>query len=170
MMRLFAVLLSGLFLGTALPLRPDLTTAIAGNDPRMQKAIHAARQSLPGMLAAHLPPGSVSTPDFTLKISLPVNSPNAQSLGVTDEAIWVEEIAQNGNAYTGLLANEPDFMPGLTLGEAVTFTRGQIIDWSLQASDGLLYGNFTTRALLAHRTPEEAAILRQMLSPNPMPN
>ncbi|MGO4855669.1 DUF2314 domain-containing protein [Phaeovulum sp. W22_SRMD_FR3] len=169
-MRLFAVLLSGLFLGTALPLRADFTTAIAGNDPRMQKAIHTARQSLPGMLATHLPAGSVSAPDFTLKISLPVSSDSAQLLGVTDEAIWVEEIAQKGNAFTARLANEPDFMSGLYLGDPVSFTRDQIIDWSLQASDGLLYGNFTTRALLSHRTPEEAAVLRQMLSANPIPD
>jgi uncharacterized protein YegJ (DUF2314 family) len=170
MKRLFAALLTGLLLATALPLRADITTPIAGNDPKMQKAIHAARQSLPGVLAAHLPAGSVSAPAFTLKISLPVTSASAQSQGVTDEAIWVEEIAQHGTAFTALFANEPDFLPGLHLGDPVQFTRDQIIDWSLQDADDLLYGHFTTRALLSHLTPDEAEVLRQMLSANPIPD
>jgi len=135
----------------------------------MAAAVAAARESLPQMLAAQVPETGESSPSFSLKVSFPVSGHAAEAAQVTSEAIWVGGIARDGGAFAARLDNDPEFMPGLSLGSPVRFREEQIIDWSLTGDDDRIYGHYTTRALLPHMDPAEAAWISGLLAEEPMP-
>jgi uncharacterized protein YegJ (DUF2314 family) len=60
-------------------------------------------------------------------------------------------------------------MPGYQLGDHVRFTRSQIADWSVLEADGRMYGHYTTRVLIDRLPREEADQIRDLISPQPMP-
>lgn len=60
------------------------------------------------------------------------------------EWMWVEvsRISANGN-ITGLLANDPEDVPGLESGAEVVVKEGELFDWILKGADGTSAGNKT---------------------------
>jgi len=129
------------------------------DDAEMNAAIAKARATLP-VFWKHLAAHPEMAQDHSLKVGLPAT-------GGGHEHIWVGHIQAKGDKITGLLANEPNALPGLKLGSPVTFTQGQISDWAY-TKGGKLYGHYTTRVVIKHIDPAEAAPVRAMLSENPV--
>ncbi|SFK19984.1 YegJ family protein [Caulobacter sp. UNC279MFTsu5.1] len=134
----------------------DQIVNFGADDAEMNAAIAAARKTLP-VFWNHLrtKPGEPSS----LKVGLATSNGH--------EHIWVSDIEAKGDTITGRLANDPDNLPGLKLGSPVTFTRAQISDWAYE-KNGKLYGHYTTRIVIKHIDPAEAAQVRAMLSENPV--
>jgi uncharacterized protein YegJ (DUF2314 family) len=167
MRALFCVGLAALTLGACGPAQiapspgqgvaaEDKVVNFGEDDAEMNAAIAAAHKTLPVFwkhLQAH--PGEPSS----LKVGLVSSNGH--------EHIWVSEIRVKGDKITGRLANDPDDLPGLKLGSPVSFTEDQISDWAYE-KNGKLYGHYTTRIVIKHIDPAEAAPVRAMLSENPV--
>jgi len=135
----------------------DNIVDFAGDDAQMNGAKLKARQTLP-IFWRHLEAHPEMEHD--LKVGLPTA---AGSL----EHIWVSDIKIDGAKIAGRLVNDPVDLAGLSMGSPVTFTRDQISDWAY-VKDGKMYGHYTTRVVVKHLDPTEAAQLKAMLSQNPV--
>lgn len=127
-------------------------------DAAMAVAIQTARAKLPYFWDA-MAAGEPGDGLFTLKVGF-ATSDGGQ------EFIWVSDLARNGEAVTGRIANEPVDIPGVRLGQEVTFGEGRIIDWGFSRG-GLLIGHYTTRALLTRMPADQAAGIEAMLGEAP---
>lgn len=140
----------------------DLIT-VPGGTPRIEMANRDAHASLDLALR------NVSTgknrlhPAFNLKVAIPTGQADHS------EVIWVERISRTSKGFAGRFANQPVYLKGKSAGDRVTFRREMIADWGLAASDGTLWGHFTTRALLPDADPETRRYLKQILSKTPVP-
>ena len=122
----------------------------------MNAAIAQAKASLPVFLA-RLDANQIQPTD-SLKVGFPA--------GEGHEHIWVNQIAREGDQLTGVLANEPNAMPGQHRGSVVVFPIALVSDWSYE-KDGKRWGNYTTRVMLPYIAPEEADAVRESLSDTP---
>lgn|GEM_PF-946640 len=134
----------------------DAVVQFQAQDAAMNAAVEKARTTLPAFLA-RLDAGDI-LPTDSLKVGFPANGGN--------EHIWVNQVARKGDELTGVLANEPNWMPGLHQGSTVTFAVDLVSDWSYQ-KDGVRWGNYTTRVMLPYLAPEEAEAVRASLSATP---
>ncbi len=69
------------------------------------------------------------------------------------EHIWVGSIYFKEGNYYGILANEPDKLSGLYMGDSLKIDKEKITDWKYQIGNRLI-GGFTIR-LLRNRFSEE---------------
>mgnify|MGYP000632655342 CR=1 FL=1 len=81
---------------------------------------------------------------------------------------WQGNLRRERGQLVGDLANEPAGLSGRHLGSRVVVDDAQVSDWAIIANEGM-YGSFTTRVMLPFIDPNEAASLRQMLTPQPLP-
>ncbi|WP_425073057.1 YegJ family protein [Sagittula sp. S175] len=151
----------------ALPLAAQDTTAPSPTeDPAMTRAIGQARAQLDLVLSRVMTGDRDIHPALNFKVEIPVTH-----FDVAHEIIWVDRLSlSEDGTFAGHLANEPAYMPGHSLGDAVTFSRDQIADWSVMNTDGRMYGHFTTRVLIRDLPEAEAAPLRDLLSVDPIPD
>jgi uncharacterized protein YegJ (DUF2314 family) len=121
----------------------DPVLPFAEDDWAMNTAIAQAQETLPQFLANAIGSEGASIPDALLKVGLPtVNGVN------TIEHIWIMPFAQlTGTELAGILANEPQELGDLRIGDRVQFTMDQVSDWSLTSPRGLYWGNYTTRVM-----------------------
>lgn len=134
----------------------DEIVEFRAEDAAMNAAIAEAKASLPVFLA-RLDAGALQSADG-LKVGFHTDQGR--------EHIWVDHIARKGDELTGMLANEPNWMPGLHQGSTVTFDPALVTDWSYE-KDGKLWGNYTTRVMLPSLSPEEAEAVKANLSDTP---
>ena len=81
---------------------------------------------------------------------------------------WQGNLRRERGQLVGDLANEPAGLSGRHLGSRVVVDDAQVSDWAIITNEGM-YGSFTTRVMLPFIDPNEAASLRQMLTPQPLP-
>ena len=98
--------------------------------------------------------------DYWLKVGFP------RSDGET-EYLWLDHLSWNGDSVTGVLQNDPEKVPGRHAGDQVTVKQNAISDWAY-LKHGQAFGNFTTRVLLRHASPEIAKEVSKTLSPEPL--
>lgn len=143
----------------------DETVEFTPDDPVMNAAILEARSHLDTVLSNVIDPDGQVHPALNLKIDIPVTH-----FDVDNEIIWTDSIARNADGtFTGHFANAPAYMPGASLGDAVTFTKDQVADWSVLSSDGRMFGHYTTRVILSGLEAAEAEQIRALLSADPFP-
>jgi len=119
--------------------------AVSKADTGMNTAIAQAKRSLPVFLAHVLnSSGSMTTPS-TIKVAMPTTG------GESDiEHIWVMPFRRlPDGTFSGELNNHPSHLGSLAFGDTIRFSQDQISDWALERPDGLVYGDYTTRVLLA---------------------
>ena len=125
----------------------------------MDEAIRAARETLQVFWAWH--ETRPSDPDCcALKVAFAAQGGGA-------EHIWFIDILRTGEVVTGMVASEPERVPGLTLWQPAAIDLDHVTDWTFR-KDGLYYGHFTTR-ILAAAHPEVAAREPARLSSTPLP-
>lgn len=134
----------------------DDMVQVPSADAEMNAAVAEAKRTLPVYLA-RLDAGQLA-PSDGVKVAMPTDQGN--------EHIWVHQVARDGDRLTGVLANQPNYLPNLQRGSPVTFAVDQVSDWSYE-KDGRMWGNYTTRVMLPHVGPEDQASLRQSLSATP---
>ncbi len=145
----------------------DPVTVVAASDHTMNAAQREARSLVAQFLDQVFADGPISGPGELLKVAFPV----VTEWGPTVEVIWVGEFGRAANGgFEGHLANAPQNMPGMALGDVVAFTDDMIRDWTFPAADGRGYGHFTTRVIAA-RIEEETRRKEylSLLTPDPLP-
>ncbi|AKS45635.1 Uncharacterized conserved protein YegJ, DUF2314 family [Octadecabacter temperatus] len=142
----------------------DPVTEFSNDDSQMNAAEAEAQATFPKFLANAVDENGAAFDNVMLKAAFPTS-------GVDNaEVIWISGFQQtSADEFKGFLANQPSMMEGLNAGDEVTFTTDMVRDWSLATDDGQLFGNYTTRVMLPHVDEETAAMLGQMLSPDPVP-
>lgn len=128
----------------------DKAMMIASDDADMAAAIEKARSSLDEFLALSdtPPPG---TDKFKLKVMI--------ADGNATEHFWVIPFKRTETGFVGILANEPEIVRNVVLGQNIEFTRDDISDWGY-TKNGHQVGSFTVCVMLKKMSKEEADYMR----------
>ena len=128
----------------------------------MNAAMAEAVTTLPAFLGQQTDNEGYGQPGTMLKVAFEVEGGGA-------EIIWVAPFWTDGRGnFVAQLANEPNFMGNLHVGDRVQFTTDMIRDWSWH--DGRqLWGNYTTRVMVPHLPANQAASISELLSDAPVP-
>ena len=116
-----------------------------------------ARETFPRFLAAATSRGGKTLPGAAVKITVPLSDG-------TEATAWVDRVSADGDGFTGRPMGQ-----ALTLGDTLTFTAADVLDWSDTGPDGRIYGNFTARAMMEVLPPHRAALIAATLSLDPYP-
>lgn len=139
----------------------DEVLLFSENDPKMNTAIKEARATLPVFLKL-AEQHSEHWENTGLKVGL-------VGTGDVIEHIWVSNFTRkNPETFSGVLANEPNYLEGLHIGDKVTFTESQISDWNF-VINGQAYGYYTIRVMLDRVSADQAAYLESVMHPEPLP-
>jgi uncharacterized protein YegJ (DUF2314 family) len=123
---------------------------IARGNPEIAAAITKARAELPGFFARTAAPGPGES-YFLIKYDLIPEEGR--------EFIWAEVVRREGSTTVAKLVNNPRD-PRFRRGQEVRVPDAEVIDWSYAQDGKTVIGAYTTRALLATMTPQEAARTR----------
>ena len=114
-------------------------------DKDMELAYRQAKDGLENFLTASRNPPSGHS-DFSVKIGI-VEGDNT-------EYFWVSPFREQAGSFVGTLNNEPRMVTSVQLGQEITFSKDQIVDW-LYHHNGKMVGNFTACAMLKSETEAE---------------
>ena len=128
----------------------DKTVIFTPGDPEMAAATAKALASLDEFLALSEAPPS-GTDRFKLKVKV--------REGSVTEHFWVIPFRRTETGFAGLLANQPEKVHNVVLGQNIEFTRGDISDWGY-TRDGRQVGSFTVCVMFKKMSKEEADYMR----------
>ena len=148
--------------GTAVAIAGDTTIEYADNDNAMNAAQSQAQDTLPKFFQRVLSDDGHLLQDAGVKVAVPTSNDGL-------EIIWVSPFMKENNGFVGLLANDPESFEG-QVGDPIAFSADQVRDWYVFGDNGKMYGNFTTRVMLADMSPELASQIQDMLAPAPLPD
>lgn len=131
----------------------DKLVYVAADDSAMNAAIAQGKKTVPDFFKHFARPASTEN-GFVIKYDL---LPEPDKV----EFIWAEVLSHADGVTVARLANVPDDSRW-SMGDKVTVRDDEIIDWGY-FRDGVMQGNFSTRALLTHMDPGEADQVRQAL-------
>jgi uncharacterized protein YegJ (DUF2314 family) len=114
-------------------------------DPEMTTAIQAAKNTLNRFDSA-LTSENEKFSEFALKQRFETISGS--------EHIWVGSVYVKDGNYYGFLANQPDKIPGLQMGDSLKIDKEKISDWKYQIGNKVI-GGFTIRLLRDKYSDEE---------------
>jgi uncharacterized protein YegJ (DUF2314 family) len=127
----------------------DEIVHMSREEPAMRSAFERAAKTLPEFLQLAAQPKN-GTSSYALKVAI--------SDGKNTEYFWVNNFANQGDAFSGTLNNEPRIVKTYKLGERFSFKRAQIVDWTyIDEVGNKTEGNFTACALLSKEPPHQAA-------------
>jgi uncharacterized protein YegJ (DUF2314 family) len=132
----------------------DPVYSVSSDDAEMQVAIASAREQLPRFWQA-VDASASGDSDFALKVAITDSH--------ATEHFWVTDIERDGGRTFGVIANEPNAVRSVRLGERIEVSPDQISDW-LFMRDGRMVGNYTLRVMLDRMPMHEADALRAMLA------
>lgn len=75
---------------------------------------------------------------------------NPSSVGPGAERMWVEITERDGNNFTGLLTNEPQYIENLKLGDKIHFQTNNIMDTDLQSEEPDLIKKYIHRCFVSN--------------------
>lgn len=128
----------------------DKTVIFTSDDPEMAVATAQALASLDEFLAlAEAPPSG--TDRFKLKVEV--------RDGDISEHFWVIPFRRTETGFVGILANQPEAVRNVVLGQNIEFTRDDVSDWGYRR-DGRQVGSFTVCVMFKKMSKEEADYLR----------
>lgn len=128
----------------------DKTMIFAPGDPDMAAATAQALASLDEFLAlSEAPPAG--TDRFKLKVKV--------RDGNVTEHFWVTPFRRTETGFVGILANQPEEVHNVVLGQNFKFKRDDISDWGYM-SDGRQVGSFTVCVMFKRMSNEEADYMR----------
>jgi uncharacterized protein YegJ (DUF2314 family) len=124
---------------------------LALNDPMIAAAIYNARETLPGFLALANRPGPTME-GFAVKI--------ARIADGGPKYFWIHPFAHIEKRFVGQINNTPRSAVGLKMGDTITFTEPEIVDW-MYMDRGRMLGNYSARAMLRSAPPEDREAFRR---------
>ncbi|WP_250889193.1 DUF2314 domain-containing protein [Mesorhizobium sp. dw_380] len=128
----------------------DKTLIFAPGDPEMAAATAQALAGLDEFLAMAAAPPS-GTDRFKLKVKV--------RDGHVTEHFWVIPFRRTETGFVGILANQPEQVRTVVLGQNIEFTRDDISDWGY-TRDGKQIGSFTVCVMFKRMSKEEADYMR----------
>lgn len=124
---------------------------ISEDDAEMEAAMSHARATLEEFLSVmSAPPKGAS--GFKLKVEV------SDSNGT--EHFWVEPFSKTATGFQGTLANDPEIVANVKMGQTITFTKDQVSDWGY-VLDGKQIGSFTVCVMMKHVSDQEADTYRK---------
>lgn len=149
----FRYALAAALLCTSVPAigKEDQTVLVASEDQEMNEAIAQARATLDEFLRIKAnPPAGAS--DFKIKVQ------------ITDahgsEHMWVTPFELSGQGFSGVLANEPEYVTSVKNGQTIRFSREDVSDWGY-ALNGKQKGSFTVCVVFKHLPAHEVEHYRR---------
>jgi uncharacterized protein YegJ (DUF2314 family) len=155
--------------GAALASDPNPVPKVPRGDPAMTAAFARAAASLDEFFAKwrHPPPGSER---FSVKIGL-MATPDAPGYAIvrpdadTDtthrvEWFWANHLLVEGADFSAQIANDPEWLHNISLGQVIHFKREDIGDW-MYFQNGKIVGNATACPALAHASAEERRQMKE---------
>jgi uncharacterized protein YegJ (DUF2314 family) len=129
----------------------DSTVLIKTEDAEMQAAIEHAQATLDDFLKlnANAPAGASQ---FRLKVKV-------KDSRIT-EHMWVTPFKQTSTGFVGILADEPEYVKGVTNGQRLTFARADVSDWGY-VQDGKQKGSFTVCVLFKNMPADQVKQYRE---------
>lgn len=128
----------------------DRTVLVANADPAMVAAISKAQATLDTFLAtAAKPPAGTS--GYKLKVAV--------ADGADTEHFWVLPFRATAKGFEGVLANEPNIVSNVKMGQTIKFIRKDISDWGYLKNERQV-GSFTVCALFKKMSKDEVAYYR----------
>jgi uncharacterized protein YegJ (DUF2314 family) len=115
----------------------DPVVSVRAKDSEMNAAISTAQESITNFMAVFANP-QTNQHYFLIKGKF--------TAGDVVEHIWVADLRYEGSVFHGVIANEPERIPGLKFKQPVDLQLGQISDWMF-VQDGKLVGGYTSRVL-----------------------
>ncbi|OBQ69856.1 YegJ family protein [Mesorhizobium erdmanii] len=147
---LMLTLLSGLAGAQGADPGDDKTVIFTPGDPEMKMATAKALARLDEFLSlAEAPPSGADR--FKLKVKV--------RDGNVTEHFWVIPFRRTETGFVGILANQPDEVKNVVLGQNIKFTRDDISDWGY-TRDGRQIGSFTVCVMFKRMPKEEADYMR----------
>lgn len=148
---LFTVLAAGIAVAAPEGLldkaKRDNVALVPKGDPEMMAAMRKARATLRDFLAvARAPRASMS--GFAVKVAVREDD-------TENEYFWISPFQEQAGRFTGRIDNTPRWVKSVKLGQTITFSEGEIVDW-LYVDGGKMKGNYTVCALLKREPPSEA--------------
>jgi uncharacterized protein YegJ (DUF2314 family) len=123
----------------------DELAYVATNDPVMAAAIRKARATLPDFLALAKATASKAE-GFSIKVAI--------REGNNAEYFWIYPFDNKDGQFSGVLNNTPRSVRKVKLGDKITFTEKEIVDW-IYMDSGKMKGNYTACALRSKSSKQE---------------
>jgi uncharacterized protein YegJ (DUF2314 family) len=123
----------------------DSTVPVATEDAEMNGAISNAQASLTNFIAAFQAPRTNQN-YFLIKGKF--------NEGKTVEHIWVADLTFSGQAFKGVIANQPESIHSLQFKQPVAVPLPEVSDWMF-VQDGKLMGAYTSRVLRNRMTEQQ---------------
>lgn len=125
--------------------RPGVVTEY--DEQLMARAIQKARDTQ-GELVVALAANNPNFSGFAVKKPYPVP-------GSTEgEHIWINDVTWDGQAFTGVVNNEPVDTKAVTMGDRVTVAPHELTDW-IYIDGNKVVGGYTLRVIHHQSSPEE---------------
>lgn len=162
-MKLFKLLPIFAFLLANIAQAGDKVVGFSESDPEMNAAIEAAISTLDQFFVHY--DRAEDQSNFGLKVAFDVDTGG----DYTSEIIWINPVMRiSGTEFTGLLANEPNWMDGVHFGDQANFTKDMIADWYIR-EDGKAYGYYTIRVLVDRIDEDQASQIRAVMQDEILP-
>ena len=104
----------------------------------------------------------MARPDAGVKVVVP-HGDGAHSL------VWLNSVAERDGQFVGHFTDASEAIKMYRVGDEIKFERTQVRDWYFHGRTGLVYGAYTTRAVLGDRPAETAARMGLLLAETPLP-
>ena len=163
-----AALLSAAFCsGSALASDPTPVPRVPTGDPAMAAAFAHAAAGLDGFFAQWRDPAP-GVKGFSVKIGL-TDSAGAPGYAIVRPAgsatgpvewFWTRDLRAEGTGFSAQIANDPEDLHNVSIGETIPFTRQDIGDW-MYLENGKIIGNATACPALAHASAEERRWMKE---------
>jgi uncharacterized protein YegJ (DUF2314 family) len=161
-----AVFVATLHAGIAFATDPNPVPKVPKGDPAMNAAFAKAAAGLDGFFEKmRNPPKGAER--FSVKIGL-ADTAGAPGYAIVRpgagagfvEWFWTNHIRADGAGFSGQIANDPEDIHNIAMGQTIHFTRADIGDW-MYFQDGKIVGNATACPALAHASAEERRQMKQ---------
>lgn len=154
-----SVVAAGLFYSGVFEPQKDKVINFADDDAQMNEAIAAARKTLPLFWTAFSDrqPGDDG---FSIKVHI--------EQGQYGEHFWTRDVEKSGAEIHARIANDPNGVTSVKLGQRIRVNPEQISDWTYWRN-GMMQGAYTLRVMLPRLPKEQAAQFRARLAPLPTP-
>ena len=131
------VILCALLLGLSCSDHPPVVS-IDANDPEMNAAIERSRAEV-STFVSRLEQPQTGDSEFAFKAAV--------KDGERTEHFWLQSVRHEKGHLVGTIANQPEFVRTVKVGDQRRVPMGEISDWMF-VSHGRLVGGYTTRVLL----------------------
>jgi uncharacterized protein YegJ (DUF2314 family) len=129
----------------------DQTVLIRTEDKEMNDAIAKAQATLDDFLKIKTnPPAGAS--GFKIKVRI------TDAHGT--EHMWVTPLKQTDTGFTGVLADEPEYITSVKNGQLLNFSRADVSDWGY-VLNGKQKGSFTVCVVFKHMLASEVEQYRR---------